>query len=86
MRLRKEVDSRLGRQSKIEIILYDERAKYGLTRVIKESTDPVAATIALNEMLDLMEIQRRQRRQSPLGGDIELVGGTTNSTFTARSH
>ena len=40
--------------------MYDERAVYGLTRVIKNSPDPVAKTIALNEMLDLLELQRRQ--------------------------
>lgn len=79
-------DSCLGSQRKIEIILYDERAKYGLTRVIRESTDRVAATIALNEMLDLMEIQRRQRSQLPAGGGIQLVGGKSNSSFSARSH
>lgn len=38
--------------------MYDERAKYGLTRVIRESRDPVAQTIALNEMIDLMALQR----------------------------
>lgn len=86
MLTRQGFDSCLGRQRKIEIILYDERAKYGLTRIVKESTDPVAATIALNEMLDLMEIQRRQRSPSLAGGGIELVGGTSNSTFSARSH
>ena len=61
-------------------MIYDERSKYGLTRIIKESPDPVAKTIALNEMMDLLANQRRQQgvqAQVPLNCASDGTNETT---------
>ncbi|KAL8783614.1 MAG: hypothetical protein Q9195_009335 [Heterodermia aff. obscurata] len=74
----------LGRRRKIEIVVYDERSKYGLTRVIKESSDPVARTIALNEYIDLMGAQRRLEDQLSTSKNTGSSDSKLNATLTAR--
>ena len=66
--------------------MYDERSKYGLTRVIRESSDPVAQTIALNEMIDLLEMQRRCDCPSSSPNDAGSNDSRFNTTLKAREY
>ena len=63
--------------------MYEERSKYGLTRVIRESSDPVAKTIALNEYIDLIGLQRRLEGQLSNSRDPGLNDSEFNTTLTA---
>ena len=69
----------LGRNKKIDIVLYDERSVYGLNRVIRESTDPVAQSIAISELLDLLHLQNNPP-PDPSSVLIQLAGNGTNAT------
>ena len=67
-------------------MVYDERSVYGLTRVIKNSVDPVAQSIALNELLDLLDLQKTHPPDPSLAL-LSLAGNSTNVTaadLTAR--
>ncbi len=70
----------------IDLVLYDEGSVYGLHRIIKHSTDPVAKSIALNLFLDLLELQKHSPPDAP-SALLQLASNSTNATaagLTAR--
>jgi hypothetical protein len=50
--------SHIGLEDKLEIVVYAENSIYAKTHILRNSPDPVARSIALQELLELMDLTR----------------------------
>ena len=69
-----------GHAQKLEILMYADRSLYALQRIIRYSADPVARSVALQELLDLIGVTHTGPTQAQIDAMVaELAAnGTVN--------
>ncbi|KAI4116514.1 MAG: hypothetical protein LQ338_007703 [Usnochroma carphineum] len=64
-----------GRDERLEVVVYDARSIYGYTRILDGSHDPEARSIAMQELLQLLDITPRPDREKYLNRLRAMVDG-----------
>ncbi|KAL8729338.1 MAG: hypothetical protein Q9166_004835 [cf. Caloplaca sp. 2 TL-2023] len=82
------IDTEIGRNRKLEVLVYDARSIFGYTRILDHSPDPEARSIAMQELMELLDVTPRPDRLDiikQLQAQNEDANGTTTTPGQQRT-